>query len=131
MIFRRSVRLSVLGRSQNGPLTRDETPFTMEADDMFGPESECTGVNVAIDDGEIVGFVSWSRGTGYDRSGTIEVDDLIATSPDAARVLWRVLASFEAVTGLVKVSTSGGWTGADPSRLVLPDQSATVVSEEP
>jgi predicted acetyltransferase len=118
-------------RTANGPLTRNETPFTLEADDLFGPESEYTGVSVAVDDERVVGFVSWSRGTGYDRTGTIEVDDLIAETPDAARVLWRVIASFDAVAGYATVSTSGGWTGADPTRLVLPDHTTTIVREEP
>ena len=112
--------------AQNGPLTRAEEPFAFVADEMFGPESEYTGVTLALGpEGDVLGFTSWSRGSGYDRTNAIAVDDLIALTPDAARVLWRTLGSFDSVAGYVALSTSGGWTGADPSRLVLPDHAAT------
>ena len=117
--------------AQNGPLSRGETPFTMEADEMVGPDAEYTGVSLAVRgagaDEEVLGFASWSRGTGYDRTNTLEVDDLVALTPDAARVLWRVLASFASVAGGVQVCTSGGWSGVDVSRLVLPDHAATSI----
>ncbi|GAB6938917.1 hypothetical protein JCM11754A_24440 [Isoptericola variabilis] len=115
--------------AQNGPLSRGETPFVMEPDAMVGPEAEYTGVSLAVRgagaDEEVLGFASWSRGQGYDRTNTIEVDDLVALTPDAARALWRVLASFASVAGGVQVCTSGGWSGIDVSRLVLPDHAAT------
>lgn len=118
-------------RAHNGPLTREEVPFTLDADEMFGPESDYTGVSVAVDQDRIVGFASWSRGSGYGRTGTIELDDLIAETPDAARVLWRLLASFDSVVGFVEVPTAAGWSGADPARLVLPDHAATIAREDP
>jgi len=115
--------------AQNGPLSRGEKPFTMEAEEMVGPDAGYTGVSLAVRgagaDEEVLGFASWSRGPGYDRTNTIEVDDLVALTPDAARVLWRVLASFASVAGWVQVCTSGGWSGLDVSRLVLPDHAAT------
>ncbi|MFI2101895.1 enhanced intracellular survival protein Eis [Isoptericola sp. NPDC019693] len=117
--------------AQNGPLSRGETPFTMEADGMTGPDSDYTGVSLAVRgegaDEETLGFASWSRGPGYDRTNTIEVDDLVALTPDAARVLFRLLGSFGSVAGWVQVCTSGGWAGVDVSRLVLPDHAATSV----
>jgi predicted acetyltransferase len=116
-------------RAQNGPLTRAETPFTMEPDELVGPDADLTGVTLAVrgrgPEEEVLGFASWSRGAGYDRTNTIEVDDLVALSPDAARALWRVLGSFTSVAGWVQVSTSGGWSGLDVARLVLPDHAAT------
>ncbi|WP_345752098.1 GNAT family N-acetyltransferase [Microbacterium rhizophilus] len=115
----------------NGPLTREDVPFAMEADEMFGSESTYTGISVAVDGERIVGFVSWTRGTGYDRTGTLEVDDLVAETPDAARALWRVIASFDPVVGSADVPTTAGWSGADPIRLVLPDHAATIVRDEP
>ncbi|MEU2200559.1 GNAT family N-acetyltransferase [Isoptericola sp. NPDC019482] len=117
--------------AQNGPLSRGEAPFIMEADEMVGPDADYTGVSLAVSgagaDEEVLGFASWSRGPGYDRTNTIEVDDLVALTPDAARALWRVLASFASVAGWVQVCTSGGWSGVDVSRLVLPDHAATSV----
>lgn len=114
---------------QNGPLTREEKPFTVEPEEMFGPDAAYTGVSLAVGPGdEVLGFASWTRGAGYDRTGALEVDDLVALTPDAARALWRVLGSFTAVAGSVRLSTSGGWTGSDPSRLVLPDHTATTTS---
>ncbi|MFE7406141.1 enhanced intracellular survival protein Eis [Isoptericola sp. NPDC057559] len=115
--------------AQNGPLSRAEEPFAMEAGDLVGPDAEYTGVTLAVrgagDDEEVLGFASWSRGQGYDCSTALEVDDLVALSPDAARALWRVLGSFSAVVGWVQVCTSGGWSGLDVARLVLPDHAAT------
>ncbi|WP_166848993.1 enhanced intracellular survival protein Eis [Isoptericola sp. BMS4] len=115
--------------AQNGPLSRAEAPFTMEPDEMVGPDAEYTGVTLAVTgagpDERVLGFASWSRGAGYDRTNALEVDDLVALTPDAARVLWRLLGSFAAVAGSVQVSTSGGWSGLDPARLVLPDHAAS------
>jgi predicted acetyltransferase len=114
--------------AQNGPLTRAEAPFTMEPDEMVGPGADLTGVSLAVRGTgaeEVLGFASWSRGTGYDRTTTIAVDDLVALTPDAARALWRMLGSFTSVVGQVEVCTSGGWSGTDVSRLVLPDHAAT------
>ncbi|PRZ05110.1 putative acetyltransferase [Isoptericola sp. CG 20/1183] len=115
--------------AQNGPLTRTEKPFLPEPDELFGLESGYTGISLAVGpDDEVLGFASWNRGSGYDGTGTIEVDDLVALTPDAARALWRVLGSFGTVAGSVRLSTSGAWTGSDPSRLVLPDHTVTTTS---
>ncbi len=123
---------STWASAQNGPLTRAEAPFVMEPDDMVGPDADYTGVSLAVTGGSgderLVGFVSWSRGSGTDRETAIEVDDLVALTPDAARALWRLLGSFSAVVGEVRLATSGGWAGADTSRLVLPDHAARTSS---
>jgi predicted acetyltransferase len=110
--------------AHNGPLTRTDAPFTMGADDLFGPDSGSTGLTLALDGADVVGFASWTRGEGYDGTGALEVDDLVALTPDAARALWRVFASFDPVLGSARVRTSGGWS--DPGRLVLPDHRASV-----
>ena len=121
----------VWASAQNGPLSRAEVPFAVEPDELVGPGSDYTGVSLAVrgtgTGEEVLGFASWSRGPGYDRTNTIEVDDLVALTPDAARVLWRLLGSFASVAGWVQVCTSGGWSGVDVSRLVLPDHAATSV----
>lgn len=108
---------------QNGPLTRAEPPFAMDEALL----SEHTGVTLAVDAADrVVGFASWDRGSGYDRTGRLEVEDLVALTPDAARTLWRALGSFGMVVGAVALSTSG----LDPARLVLPDHAATLAARE-
>jgi predicted acetyltransferase len=57
----------------------------------------------------------------------MEVGDLIALTPDAARALWRTLGSFSTVVGTARVSTSG----LDPAWLVLPDLTTTVHAAHP
>lgn len=67
--------------------------------------------------GETVGSVRWTRGTGYDpRTSVIEVQDLIAVTPDAARALWRFLGTFSTVSGRIKVEIPSG----DDALVVLP-----------
>ena len=91
--------------------------------------ADVTGITLALDGaGEVVGLAAWRRGEGYEPStATIEVDDLIALSPDAHRALWRVLGSFSSVTGRVRLRTSGD----DPARLVLPGGTWHVVGTHP
>lgn len=110
---------------QNGPLTRTGPSFTATDEDLV---AAFTGITLAEDaEGRVVGYASWQRGTGYDADATIEVGDLVALTPDAARALWRVLGSFTSVTGRVRVPTSG----ADPARLVLPASEWAVTRRHP
>ncbi len=107
--------------AQNGPLTRRGPAFVQSAQDQL---ADVTGVTLALDGaGEVAGYAAWRRGEGYGATATLEVDDLLATSADAYRALWRVLGSFVAVTGRVRLRSSGD----DPARLVLPGGSWTVV----
>ncbi|MCW2845996.1 MAG: putative acetyltransferase [Nocardioides sp.] len=112
--------------AQNGPLTRRGPSFVASAEEFVGA---FTGVTLAVDaSGEVVGFASWQRGQGYDpATSTLEADDLLALGADAYRALWRVLGSFSAVTGRLRVSTSG----ADVARLVLPAGTWRVVDTHP
>ena len=110
---------------QNGPLTRTGPSFTKTDEDLI---DAFTGITLAEDaEGRVVGYASWQRGTGYDADATIEVGDLIALTPDAARALWRVLGSFTSVTGRVRLPTSG----ADLARLVLPAGEWAVTRRHP
>lgn len=98
--------------AQNGPLTRTGPLFDIE--DLL---NDVTGTSLAIDaDGEVIGFATWDRGTGYDRAATLRVHDLVADTADAARALWQMLASFGSVTGQVRLTTSG----EDTTLLQLP-----------
>jgi predicted acetyltransferase len=112
--------------AQNGPLTRRGTSFPATAEEFV---AAFTGVTLAVDDaGEVVGFASWQRGTGYDPAvSTLEADDLLALGADAYRALWRVLGSFSPVAGRLRLSTSG----ADVARLVLPAGTWRVVDTHP
>lgn len=116
--------------TQNGPVSRAEKPFWTPPEKFF---ADYTGVTLAIDTtqgaaGEVIGFASWIRGEGYTpATALMEVDDLIALTPDAARALWRTLGSFSTVVGTARVSTSG----LDPAWLVLPDLTSTVHSAHP
>ncbi|MFI2366374.1 enhanced intracellular survival protein Eis [Promicromonospora sp. NPDC019610] len=112
--------------AQNGPVSRAEKPFWTPPEKFF---ADYTGVTLALDAaGEVVGFASWTRGDGYTPATTVmEIDDLIALTPDAARALWRTLGSFSTVVGTARVATSG----LDPAWLVLPDLTTTVHSAHP
>ena len=103
--------------AQNGPLSRRGTSFPQAPDEVMGA---FTGVTLAVDAaGNVVGYCSWDRGTGYDTDATVEVRDLLALTADGHRALWRMLGSFTSVTGQVRVWTSGD----DLARLVLPSAS--------
>ncbi|MEV0892467.1 GNAT family N-acetyltransferase [Promicromonospora sp. NPDC050262] len=112
--------------AQNGPVSRAEKPFWTPPEKFF---ADYTGVTLALDTaGEVVGFASWTRGEGYTPATTVmEIDDLVALTPDAARALWRTLGSFSTVVGTARVATSG----LDPAWLVLPDLTTTVHSAHP
>ncbi|WP_369375027.1 enhanced intracellular survival protein Eis [Promicromonospora sp. Populi] len=118
--------------AQNGPISRAEKPFWTPPEKFF---ADYTGVTLAIDGhgsagdaGAVVGFASWIRGEGYTPADAVmEIDDLIALTPGAARALWRTLGSFSTVVGAARVSTSG----LDPAWLVLPDLTSTVHAAHP
>lgn len=102
-------------RHQNGPLTRTGPLF-----DLPRLLHEVTGATLAeVDDGTghrvVVGYALWDRGSGSGADAVLEVEDLVALRPDAARSLWHALGSFSTVTGRVRVWTSG----SDVARLVL------------
>lgn len=112
--------------AQNGPVSRAEKPFWTPPEKLF---ADYTGVTLAVDAaGEAVGFASWIRGEGFTpATAVMEVDDLIALTPGAARALWRTIGSFSTVVGTARVSTSG----LDPAWLVLPSLTTTVHSAHP
>lgn len=111
--------------AQNGPLTRRGLTFTATDQERW---DAVTATTLAVDEHETaVGYVSWHRGTGYDDTAVIEVDDLIAVTADGYRALWRVLGSFASVVPRVRLCTSGD----DPARLVLPANRWTPVERHP
>jgi len=110
---------------QNGPLTRRSAAFPATDEELLAASTAITLAEGA--GGRLVGYAVWNRGRGYDSSAAIDVEDLVALTPDAARALWRVLGSFGSVTGSVRVRTSGN----DVSRLVLPFLDWDVVERHP
>lgn len=110
--------------ASNGPLTRRGPSFPATAEDLLGA---FTGLTLAEDETGLVGFCSWNRGSGYDESATVEVDDLLALTGAAYRALWRMLGTFSSVVGTITVSTSG----ADVARLSLPSAHWRVVDRHP
>ncbi len=117
--------------AHNGPLTRTGPSFATDAEML----SSFTAVTLAVATGavdgfaagEVVGFAAWHRGTGYDDSSTITVDDLVSLHAGATRSLWAMLGSHASVTGRVRLSTSG----EDPVRLALPFAEWTVTKQVP
>ncbi len=115
---------------QNGPLTRTGPSFTRSDEASLDAVTAITlAVDTARAEGEqVVGFVSWDRGDGYDpASSTMQVHDLIALTADGYRALWRMLGTFATVAGTVSLRTSGD----DLARLVLPSSSWDVRSRQP
>ncbi len=108
--------------AQNGPLTRIGARF--DADD---PLDHVTAVTLAVTGDRVTGFLSWLRGDGAGPDAVLSVEDLVAVDADAFRALWQVLASFESVTGSVRLVTSGD----DPARHVLRTATWDVASRHP
>lgn len=88
-IYREAARASTGMMERSGP-GFDAPPEQLLAD--------YHGLTVAVDDtGAIVGYASWNRGPGYDSSGRLTVDDLIATTPAATRTLLAMLGGWASV----------------------------------
>lgn len=102
---------------QNGPLTRRGISFPATDSEVIEAFS---GVTLACSPaGDVLGYASWQRGTGYDGTGTMEVADLIALTPGAATALLRFLGGFSSVVGTAELSTSG----LDPALFAVPHNS--------
>jgi len=112
--------------AQNGPLTRTGPRFATGDAELL---DEVTAITLAVDaDDRVVGYATWDRGAGYDpTTSVLEVHDLLATTLDGYRALWRVLGSFSSVVGRIRLSSSG----ADAARLVLPSSTWRVVDRHP
>lgn len=116
----------VWAAAQNGPLTRTGPRFATSDEDVL---ADVTAISLAVDpDGTVVGYATWDRGAGYDPTTSVmEVHDLLATTLDGYRALWRMLGTFSSVVGRVRLSSSGH----DPARLVLPSSTWRVVERHP
>jgi predicted acetyltransferase len=85
-------------------------------------------VTLAVDrSGRVHGYASWQRGGHVGDRARLEVADLVATAPDAARLLLRAIGSFVPVAPTTRLRTSP----ADLVRYVLPRAAWRVVASEP
>ncbi len=114
--------------AQNGPLTRTGACFPAAGPARDRAELDAvTGITLAEQGGQVVGYAAWRRGPGYGPDAVLHVDDLVVLTADAARALWRTLAGFASVTGTVRLRSSGDHL----ARLVLPSGAWQVVQEHP
>lgn len=105
-----------VARTTNGLLTRRGRAFA-EPTGSDLPDG-IDGVTLAIGaDGEPVGYASWQRGKGYDDATVFSVLDCLALTPDAARVLVSVLASWGTVAPTMRFRLLP-WL--DPVAMTLP-----------
>lgn len=112
--------------AQNGPLSRTGPRFATTDQELL---DEVTAVSLAVDaEDRVVGYAVWDRGEGYDpASSMLEVHDLVATTTEGYRALWRLLGSHSSVVGRVRLVTSGH----DPARLALDTSTWRVVEDRP
>ena len=99
---------------QNGPLTRRGISFPATDAELI---DAFTGITLACSSaGDVLGYAMWNRGTGYDGTGGMDVDDLVALTPAAASELLRFFGGSSSVVAHVDLQTSG----LDPALLAIP-----------
>ncbi|GHJ07919.1 hypothetical protein TPA0907_22860 [Micromonospora humidisoli] len=101
--------------ARNGPLhehhrTRHTTDNTLPYD----------GLTLVEHHGHLVGYAGWNRRNHYGDDGTITVEDLAATTADAARELVGILASWHSVAPTLRLTLLPG----DPLTPHLPVEKA-------
>jgi predicted acetyltransferase len=99
---------------QNGPLTRRGISFPATDAELM---EAFTGITLACSAaGDVLGYAMWNRGPGYDGTGGMDVDDLVAVTPAAASELLRFFGGFSSVVAHLDLETSG----LDPALLAIP-----------
>jgi predicted acetyltransferase len=91
-----------IARHRCGLLTRRGGLFDSDQPPTALPNG-VDGLTLVEHDGRLTGYASWERGRGYDRHAVLTVWDLLASTPDAARELVGVLASWHSVTPTVRL----------------------------
>ncbi|MEV6693762.1 GNAT family N-acetyltransferase [Micromonospora sp. NPDC051196] len=87
---------------RNGLLTRTHPRFTT------GDELPYDGLTLVEHDNTLVGYAGWTRGRGYGPDAVLTIEDILATTADAARALIGVLASWHSVTPTVRITPLPG-----------------------
>lgn len=94
-IYREVARAGTAMMERSGPVF-EATPSQLLAD--------YHGFTVAVDaTGTVVGYARWNRGPGYDASGNLTVDDLIALTPEATRTLLAMLGGWASVAPTIVI----------------------------
>jgi predicted acetyltransferase len=91
-----------VARHRCGLLTRQGDLFDQFAATTSLP-SGLDGLTLVEEDGRLLGYASWQRGRGYDAASVLTVEDLLARTPDAARELLGVLASWHSVAPTLRL----------------------------
>jgi predicted acetyltransferase len=94
----------------NGMLSRDEQRLRRDRDQL--PRG-VDGLTVALVDGQVAGYYTWTRGQNYGKDSALSVPDLLAATPQAARALVTVLASWHTVVPEVRLQLLAGDVVAD------------------
>ena len=110
-----------VARGFDGPLTRRGGRWELPPRDEQPLGDGVDLLTVAEQDGVVTGVLGYERGRGYDASAKLDVSDLLATTPAAARALVDVLAGWRTVTRTVDVPVLLG----DAVSAVLPLERAT------
>ena len=112
-------------REHDGPLTRSGPQFPPDVT-AFLQALDGAHVTLVEEDGAVTGYATWRRTDGY-HQGVTAVDDLVVTTPSAARALLHQLGTSHAVAPTTTLWTSG----ADPLRLHLPGNAWRPVDQRP
>ncbi|MBE1492240.1 GNAT family N-acetyltransferase [Plantactinospora soyae] len=91
-----------IARHRCGLLTRRGGLFDRDEPPTALPDG-MDGLTLVEQGGHLVGYASWERGRGYDQHAVLTVQDVLATTPEAARELVGVLASWHSVTPTVRL----------------------------
>jgi predicted acetyltransferase len=117
-LYRDVARSSTALMDRSGPLLSSPEDYLSSYD----------GITMVIGtDGALEGYVSYDRGPGYDQSGRLVVDDLVALTPAAAQALAAFLASWASVAPTVSMKVVPG----DPLSLVTAVARAPVEYRQP
>ena len=100
-------------------------PLLSAAEDYLASYDGITMVVAA--DGTLEGYASYERGPGYDHTGRLVLDDLIALTPAAAQALAAFLASWASVAPTVSMKVVPG----DPLSLVTAIARAPIEYRQP
>lgn len=104
---------TALARSRNGLLTRTGPAFPDGATGIL----ELDGVPLAVVEDEVVGYASYTRGSGYDVNSRLTVYEVVAATADGLAALLRHLGSWSNVAPTIDIRL----LPADAAQLLLPE----------
>ncbi|MCX4472343.1 GNAT family N-acetyltransferase [Micromonospora sp. NBC_01655] len=90
-------------RHRHGLLTRRGPLFDHPTDTL-----PTDGLTLVEHDDHLVGYATWNRGRGYGPDAVLTVDNVLATTADAARELISTLATWASVTPTLRLTLLDG-----------------------